>query len=411
MENNRDDFIIAIRSALLKKNTQQRFSILSLILFSIIFLILGSYNFKIIDFTKSIIKDVVYTSSFMTSIPENLIKKSYNNVDDHFNHYNDYQEMKDRLQKLKSKDLSKKIITLENIKLKKLIEDYFIKETETYAKVLIDKQSPFLKSIILNKGSKNNIKIGMIVLDDIYLIGKVVEVNHLTSRVLLISDINSKVPVSIEPVDVQAIMSGTGEENGILQYIQGEDLKNKDSKDLLVITSGSGGVFKSGIPIGTISNLDTLNNRDVKVSFYKNFSQLKYVKITSHIEENSNLDLSNKDNFEIKDRELEIISSQKESFKVLQKQKIIDDEIRDKFEKENTTLKEEIIKTEKKLEKANKLLGGIKIKNKEIEFLELNLLYGHKCRKTFYNKLFKVGSFEYKACVLNKGPKIKKNNE
>ena len=410
MENNRDDFIIAIRSALLKKNTQQRFSILSLILFSIIFLILGSYNFKIIDFTKSIIKDVVYTSSFMTSIPENLIKKSYNNVDDHFNHYNDYQEMKDRLQKLKSKDLSKKIITLENIKLKKLIEDYFIKETETYAKVLIDKQSPFLKSIILNKGSKNNIKIGMIVLDDIYLIGKVVEVNHLTSRVLLISDINSKVPVSIEPVDVQAIMSGTGEENGILQYIQGEDLKNKDSKDLLVITSGSGGVFKSGIPIGTISNLDTLNNRDVKVSFYKNFSQLKYVKITSHIEENSNLDLSNKDNFEIKDRELEIISSQKESFKVLQKQKIIDDEIRDKFEKENTALKEEIIKTEKKLEKANKLLGGIKIKNKEIEFLELNLLYGHKCRKTFYNKLFKVGSFEYKACVLNKGPKIKKNN-
>jgi len=410
MENNRDDFVIAIRSALLKKNTQQRFSILSLILFSIIFLILGSYNFKIIDFTKSIIKDVVYTSSFMTSIPENLIKKSYNNVDDHFNHYNDYQEMKDRLQKLKSKDLSKKIITLENIKLKKLIEDYFIKETETYAKVLIDKQSPFLKSIILNKGSKNNIKIGMIVLDDIYLIGKVVEVNHLTSRVLLISDINSKVPVSIEPVDVQAIMSGTGEENGILQYIQGEDLKNKDSKDLLVITSGSGGVFKSGIPIGTISNLDTLNNRDVKVSFYKNFSQLKYVKITSHIEENSNLDLSNKDNFEIKDRELEIISSQKESFKVLQKQKIIDDEIRDKFEKENTALKEEIIKTEKKLEKANKLLGGIKIKNKEIEFLELNLLYGHKCRKTFYNKLFKVGSFEYKACVLNKGPKIKKNN-
>ena len=62
MENNRDDFVIAIRSALLKKNTQQRFSILSLILFSIIFLILGSYNFKIIDFTKSIIKDVVYTS-------------------------------------------------------------------------------------------------------------------------------------------------------------------------------------------------------------------------------------------------------------------------------------------------------------------------------------------------------------
>ena len=410
MENNRDDFVIAIRSALLKKDTQQRFSILSLILFSVIFLILGSYNFKVIEFTKTVIKDVVYTSSFITSIPENLIKKSYNNVTSHFNHYNDYQNMKDKLQKLKAKDLSKKIITLENIKLKKLIEDYFVKDNETYAKVLIDKQSPFLKSIVLNKGSKNNIKAGMIVLDDIYLIGKVVEVNHLTSRVLLISDINSKVPVSIEPVDIQAIMSGTGEEEGVLQYIQGEDLKNNDNKDLLVLTSGSGEVFKSGIPIGKIINLENSNNKEIKVTFYKDFSQLKYVKIISHIDASLSLDKSNKENFKKKDKELEIIIRQEEGFKVLQQQKIIDDEIRDKFEKENTILKEKIIASEKKLEKANKTLDEIKLKNDEIEFLELRLLYGHKCRKTFYNKLFVIGSIEYKDCVLNKGPKKEKLN-
>ena len=48
----------------------------------------------------------------------------------------------------------------------------------------------------------------MIVLDDNYLIGRVVEVNYLTSRVLLISDINSKVPVTIQPLNIQAIMSG-----------------------------------------------------------------------------------------------------------------------------------------------------------------------------------------------------------
>ena len=410
MENNRDDFVIAIRSALLKKDTQQRFSILSLIFFSVIFLILGSYNFKVIEFTKTVIKDVVYTSSFITSIPENLIKKSYNNVTSHFNHYNDYQNMKDKLQKLKAKDLSKKIITLENIKLKKLIEDYFVKDNETYAKVLIDKQSPFLKSIVLNKGSKNNIKAGMIVLDDIYLIGKVVEVNHLTSRVLLISDINSKVPVSIEPVDIQAIMSGTGEEEGVLQYIQGEDLKNNDNKDLLVLTSGSGEVFKSGIPIGKIINLENSNNKEIKVTFYKDFSQLKYVKIISHIDASLSLDKSNKENFKKKDKELEIIIRQEEGFKVLQQQKIIDDEIRDKFEKENTILKEKIIASEKKLEKANKTLDEIKLKNDEIEFLELRLLYGHKCRKTFYNNLFVIGSIEYKDCVLNKGPKKEKLN-
>jgi len=55
MEKGRDDFVIAIRSAFLKKGTQQRFSIFSLIIFSIVFLILGSFNLKAIDYIKNII--------------------------------------------------------------------------------------------------------------------------------------------------------------------------------------------------------------------------------------------------------------------------------------------------------------------------------------------------------------------
>ena len=218
METSRDDFVIAIRSAFLRKGTQQRFSLLSLILFSIIFLILGSFNFKIINYTKIIIRDIIYTSSFIATIPENFIKKSYNSITGHYEHYDEYKKIKSELEKLRTKDLSKQILTFENIQLKKVIDDYFIKSNETFAKVLIDKRSPFLRSIVLNKGSKNGIKIGMIVLDDSYLIGKVVEVNYLTSRVLLVSDINSKVPVSIEPIGIQAIMSGTGKQNGIFRY-------------------------------------------------------------------------------------------------------------------------------------------------------------------------------------------------
>ena len=190
METSRDDFVIAIRSAFLKKGAQQRFSIFSLILFSIIFLVLGSFNLKVVDYVKIIIKDVIYTASFIATIPENVIEDTYKDISSHYKHYAEYKVVKNELEQLKIKDLSKQIIMFENIKLKKVIDDYFVTNNETYAKVLIDKESPFLKSIVLNKGSKNNIKRGMIVLDDIYLIGKVVEVNYLTSRVLLISDIN-----------------------------------------------------------------------------------------------------------------------------------------------------------------------------------------------------------------------------
>ena len=257
METSRDDFVIAIRSAFLKKGAQQRFSILALIAFSIVFLILGSFNYKPIDNVKKVIKEIVYRSSFIVSIPENFIKNTYNNTVYHFTHYSLHLKMQNELYELRAKDLNNKIRILENVKYKKLIDNYFIKDNETFAKVLIDKQSPFLKSIIINKGSKNNIKLGMIVLDEGYLVGKVVEVNYLTSRVLLISDINSKIPVSLQPGDIQAIMSGGGKTKGIVQYIKNENLKDRN-EELIVSTSGAGGLFISGILIGNIKTNEVM---------------------------------------------------------------------------------------------------------------------------------------------------------
>ena len=141
----------------------------------------------------------------------------------------------------------------------------------TLSEILLDKNSPFLKSLIVNKGSKDNIKIGMAVLDGPYLIGKVVEVNFGTSRVLLISDLNSKIPIILEPGNIQSIMSGTGKKLGKIAYFQKEI--NLDEKKI-VFTSGSGGVFKSGIPVGEIIN-------DQQVKFFSDLSQLTFVKLVS----------------------------------------------------------------------------------------------------------------------------------
>ena len=404
MESSRDDFIIAVRSAFLKKGYQQKFSLFSLILFSIFILTLGNFNFKIIEFNRTVIKEIIYYSSFIVSVPENIVEKYFNKTSNHFRYYDDYERVKNDLQKLKNKDLSKQIITFENIELKKLIDDYFVEDSQTYAKVLIDKKSPFLRSIIINKGSKNGVKTGMIVYDDIYLIGRIVEVNFLSSRVLLISDINSKVPVTIQPLNIEAIMSGIEKKQGQLEYIQGDKLINKDKEELIVVTSGSGGVFKSGIPIGKISLTNNLNNNKVIVEFYRDFSQLKYVKISSHTKENINIDQSNKKNFRENSDQMLKLNEQVSNINVLKKQKVINEEIRVKLELENKKLKNNLITTEKELIEKDKQIKKDILKTKNIEFLELNLLHGHKCRKSFFkSSLYKVGTDEYRACVLNKG--------
>jgi len=405
MEASRDDFVIAIRSAFLRKGNQQKFSLLSLILFSILFLVLGSLNFKIIKFNKTVIKEIIYMSSFIVSVPENIVKKSFNKVSGHFEYYNDYQVTKNELEKLKNKDLTKKILTFENIELKKLIDDYFVEDSQAYAKVLTDKKSPFLRSIVINKGSKNSVKAGMIVYDGLYLIGKVVEVNFLTSRVLLISDINSKVPVTIQPLNIQAIMSGSDKRKGKLQYIQGEKLINKDNQELIVVTSGSGGIFKSGIPIGKINLAETLDNDEVIVNFYRDFSQLKYVKVSSYAKNSNDLDQSNKKTFKKNNDQIIELNNQLGDIKALQQQKIVSNEVRIKLELENKQLKIDLINTQKKLTEQNTKIENNKDKKENIKFLELNLIYGHKCTRNFFNpNLYKINTDEYRTCVFNKGP-------
>jgi len=97
------------------------------------------------------------------------------------------------------------------------------------------------------------------------------------------------------------------------------------------------------------------------------------------------------------------LKKQKETVRVLLEQKKISDEIRIKIEEENNFLKNRTIKLENNLNQLEKKFKKITLGNEENRFKEFDILYGRKCKKTFYNKLYKVGTTEYKNCVLNKG--------
>ncbi len=282
MAASRDDFIIAIRSAFLKKGNKQRFSLIGLIFFSIGLLILSKINLPITNYLNIALNEIVYRSSFIISIPEKKIQNFSNTIDNHYNVYNDYLIVKENLKILQSKKYETQFLEEENKRLKKTINEYIYNSEELVAKVLIDKNSPFLKSIIVNKGSKDNIKLGMAVLDGTYLVGKIVEVNYSTSRALLVSDLNSKIPVGIEPGNIQSILSGTGKQNGKIEYLETDIIVQDKS---IIYTSGSGGLFKPGIPIG-IYLKETEENYEI-VNFFSKLSQLTFVKLVSFEEENN----------------------------------------------------------------------------------------------------------------------------
>ena len=127
--------------------------------------------------------------------------------------------------------------------------------------------------------------LGLAVLDEKFLVGKVVEVNYSTSRVLLLSDLNSKIPVSIEQNVIQSILSGSGSSFGEIQYIK-EDYELENESE--IFTSGSGGIFRSGIPIGKTTSDEKIGIDTIKVKFHSDFSQLRLVKIVSFEEVKKN---------------------------------------------------------------------------------------------------------------------------
>ena len=92
-----------------------------------------------------------------------------------------------------------------------------------------------------------------------------------------LSDLNSKIPSVLEPDDIQSVVSGTGGNFGTIEHTQKDFKDGFGNKEIIAYTSGLGGLFKPGIPIGKIKK-DSFG----KVNFFSDFTQLSYVKIVSY---------------------------------------------------------------------------------------------------------------------------------
>jgi rod shape-determining protein MreC len=271
MSVSRDDFSIAFRSALLQRGGTQKFSIFSLILVALVVFFLDVYGFTVIKTARSFINDVVYRVTYLASGPTRLFPSISQGIANHLNLKKENEELRQVIEKFKTQDLNLEYISNENKNLKKVLntEDIDSVSNVVLAKVLVDRNSPFLKSIIINKGSKEGIIKGMPVTQNKYLIGRIVETNYLSSRVLLLNDLNSRIPVTFDEKSTQAILTGRGARKPILSYLP-EDYQFVE--DITVFTSGKDGIFNAGMPIGK-----TKDNGEVKLFVDPN--QLSFVTV------------------------------------------------------------------------------------------------------------------------------------
>ncbi|MDC1093118.1 rod shape-determining protein MreC [Pelagibacteraceae bacterium] len=272
MSVSRDDFSIAFRSALLQRGGAQKFSILSLVILAIFIFFLDVYNFTAVKTVRSVINDVIFRISYIVSSPSRFIPDAGKGITGHFNLKEENEKLKKIIENSKLLDLNLEYLTNENKNLRKVLDAENItndKKHVVLAKVLIDRNSPFLKSMIINKGTKSGIKKGMPVTENSYLVGRVVETNFLSSRILLLTDLNSRIPVTFGSDSSQAILTGSGTKNPKLEYLpEGYILKD----EVNIYASGKDRIFTPGTPIGK-----TTGSREVKLFVDPN--QLSFVTV------------------------------------------------------------------------------------------------------------------------------------
>ena len=273
MDTGREDVNIAIRSAFLSKGTKQRFSLFALITLCIILIFFETLEAKPLNYLRAFVNDTIYRGSVLVSAPLRVFSGISKYTKQHINLNKNYNKLKIENEKLKSNTSNTDFLKLENTQLRKLInEESSSNSTFVSARVMLDKQSPYLNSFIINIGSNKNIKNGKEVLDGKNFIGRTVDVNFFSSRVLLISDLNSKIPIITEPSGNHAILSGHGNELPTLEYLpKNHSIKDGDK----IFTSGKGGIFTPGIPIGKVK----IENNIIKILLFSDLSQITFVNV------------------------------------------------------------------------------------------------------------------------------------
>ena len=273
MATNRDDFSIAIRSALLQRGAKQKFSLFVLILLSILIFILDTADLKPVQIMRSLINDGIYRVSAITSSPIKASKSTKDFLSEHFSVYKENERLKVELEEFKKKNFNSLYLETQNRNLQNIVE---LNEKSKYntvtSKIILDKNSPYLNSVVINKGRNAGILLGMPVLNKGNLVGRIVEVNFTSSRILLLNDLNSRIPVVISPKGSQAILSGTGDLLPSLQYLPENYQINDDN---LVFTSGKDGIFFSGISVGEV----ILDKGIFKVKLFSDPNQINFVSV------------------------------------------------------------------------------------------------------------------------------------
>jgi len=141
------------------------------------------------------------------------------------------------------------------------------------ARIIGDSGGAFVRSLLVNAGSQDGVRKGQVAVDGIGVLGRIAEVGERSSRVLLINDLNSRIPVVVESSRERAILQGDNSAQPKLAYLP---INAKVKLGDRVVTSGHGHVFPPGLPVGVVT---AISENEVRVTPFGDTVHIELVRL------------------------------------------------------------------------------------------------------------------------------------
>lgn len=254
----------------------QKFALVILFLSAFVLMLINKTDAVIIEKTSSFATDVVSPLIDVLVIPAKMVAHAYDYFRDLKQIHKDNLRLKEENKKLNNLYDRARALEIENKLLSELMNYAIPPEAEFITtRVIAEEGDAFSHSVIAYTGSKN-VKKGQVALSEKGVVGRVDRVGNVYAKIILMTDINSKIPVMVERNRVRGILSGDNTPTPKMIFIPLEaELKVGDR----IVTSGVAGVFPAGLPVGRILSID---KNDIKIRPFGSLEQLEYVKIVDY---------------------------------------------------------------------------------------------------------------------------------
>jgi rod shape-determining protein MreC len=232
------------------------FRALALILLSVLLMYLDQRE-QHVEQVRDSIGTVLYPLRLVVDAPTRLADWSGARLRSHDTLLKENEQLRREQQVIRARLLTQDALEAENARLREMLEAREqVEDRVRVAEILAVDSNPGRHSLIIDAGSGDDIYEGQAIVDQDGVVGQVIEVGHVTSEALLISDPGHALPVEVNRNGLRTIAYGTGEYGrlDLPGLANNADIREGD----LLVTSGLGGAFPSGYPVAVVTEVNRL---------------------------------------------------------------------------------------------------------------------------------------------------------